>query len=144
MIIGEAVQFGPPEDRRQDLLAWYRLVDDRPWYVDRALVLVELKKPAVPEKTWALVIAVRNPKVEPPSKQTTRWHTPRHYHGEPFGVAWYPVCPTPAEVDAFLNARTVDFAFGAPASGFRFIDNGLGEDAWRARFGTEMPYAFAR
>lgn len=112
--------------------------------MDRALVLVELKKPAVPEKTWALVIAVRNPKVEPPSKQTTRWHTPRHYHGEPFGVAWYPVCPTPAEVDAFLNARTVDFAFGAPSSGFRFIDNGLGEDAWRARFGTEMPYAFAR
>ena len=108
------------------------------------LVLVELLAPDVPEKTWALVIAVRTPTVPPPSKQSTRWHTPRHYHGEPFGVEWYPACPTASEVDAFLKARTIDFTFEAPTGGFRFVDAGVETETWRARFGTEMPYAFAR
>src|ERR1041384_7874061 len=58
------------ESSAAHLLAFISREDKRPWYVDNALLLLEL-----PKGEWMLVHAVRNPKYPAKLKRSPgRWH----------------------------------------------------------------------
>lgn len=90
-----------PPVKRSELLAFTSREDDRPWYVDDALLLLEEK-----QGSWVLVHAVRNPRFPPGHRggsTLTRWG--RYYvtDSPPVAERHFSRRPQPAEVEAFLK-----------------------------------------
>lgn len=82
------------------LLAFISREDDRPWYVDDALLLVEFKS-----GKWAIAHAVRNPRFPKTSKQRGpgRWRFHDVCDAPWAGDQMYDHRPTRAEVQRFLK-----------------------------------------
>lgn len=81
------------------LLAFVASEDDRPWYVDDALLVLQL-----PKDKLVLVHAVRNPKYPPGHKGgSTAWGLHHVMDAPHVGDRYFDQRPTRQEVDQFLK-----------------------------------------
>ena len=110
------------------LLAFVSLEDDRPWYVDDALLVLQL-----PRGQWVLVHAVRNPKYPPGYKNgSTEWGLHHVMDAPHVGDRRFDHRPTRQEVDQFLKDNDWPFA---GTLGRRIVKRMVDEDAWERVLG---------
>ncbi len=112
------------------LLAFEAREDDRPWYVDHALLVLQL-----PKGKWVLAHAVRNPKFPKGQKRVSRSTEWRLHHVEdaPFvGDRHFDHRPSRKEVDQFLTDNEWQFESDIP---MRVVRQVVNEETWQKVLG---------
>ena len=132
VVTGWKQQWTVADVEEVEVLAWYAMVDDRPLYVNEALLCLRLTR-----GRWALAQLAQNPIPDPhvaPQKRDagTRWN----YHVI-FDMAWQPGAvysqrPTVAEVDDFLQRWREQ-------RGFRITTEGVRKKTWQRMFQRALP-----
>ena len=118
--------------RTASLLAVVAREDDRPWYVDDALLVLQL-----PNHEWMLVHAVRNPKFPPgaPARRrvgSTKWHRYHVMDAPHVGDRRFNHPPTRKEVDRFLSDNEWQFESD---KFWRVVRRFVDEEAWQRVLG---------
>jgi hypothetical protein len=119
----EAVDRPPSAAATSRVLAWRIREDDRPLYVEDAIVLLELAGPAA-LKSWRLLHVFRHPKaamVDP-----DEWRRAQIADTPVTGVARFEAPPTAAEIEAFMR----ESRWNDPSDGFRVRASGTCREAW--------------
>ncbi len=106
------------------LLAWTIIEDNRPLYVESALVWIRGKRGEEP--FWMLAHVYRHPREE---SHAVGWSLSRVYDAPQIATKTFYYPPTDLEIDAFL--KDTGWSFDAN-SGFRLLDRGLCTQAWKA------------
>jgi hypothetical protein len=119
-----ATDLGYKGARHTYLLALVKAVDDRPLYLDRALVALEY-----PWDQWRLVYACRNPK----SKRDwdRKWHEFFMSDMHVIGSKYFRHRPSRKEVEGFLVASNWHYE---AAEHFRMITSEVFTNEWRVVF----------
>ncbi|MBL9175571.1 MAG: hypothetical protein JNL10_18665 [Verrucomicrobiales bacterium] len=118
--------------RSATLLTWMSREDDRPWFVDDALLLLEM-----PRGRWVLVHAVRNPRFPPGHRGgSTEWGLHHVMDAPPAGDRRFDHLPTSGEMHRFLR----DTAWPAPSDvSWRVLRRTVDTAAWKAALGYPPP-----
>jgi len=128
----------PEEVGVAEILAWYASHDDRPRYVEHALVWLEL--PAGPSTRWVLIEVARVPNAqvgrERVRKHQRQWHASFIYDVDEAPGAMFGHRPTAADVEDHLRWR---WTLGQ--GGWTVDACGLRERTWRRLFVGEPPAA---
>ena len=114
--------------RASTLLEFVSREDSRPWYVDDALLLLELR-----DGRWVLVHAVRNPK--PPSKAQARsmdWLLHHVMDAPHVGDRFFDHRPGRVDLERFLKDN--DWPFGS-TQGWRVVGRLRDPDVWQRTLG---------
>jgi hypothetical protein len=121
-ILKELVGYGKPQTAT--LLAFVSREDDRPWYVDDALLVLQLRK-----GQWVLVHAVRNPRYPKNHKaSSTAWLLHHVYDAPHVGDRYFDHRPTRPEVDQFLKENNWQFESDKL---WRVVKRVVDEKAWQ-------------
>ena len=110
------------------LLAFVAREDDRPWYVDDALLVLQL-----PNEEWMLVHAVRNPQFPPNHRGgSTKWRRYDVMDAPHVGDRRFNRPPTRKEVDRFLSDNEWQFESD---KFWRVVRRFVDEEAWQRVLG---------
>ena len=110
------------------LLAFVSREDDRPWYVDDALLVLQLRK-----GRWVLVHAVRNPKYPPGHKGGSKeWVLYDVMDAPHVGDRYFDHRPTRWQVDQFLKDNQWPFTSD---QAWRIVRRMVDADAWQRVLG---------
>lgn len=118
--------------RAATLLTWISREDSRPWFVDDALLLLEM-----PRGRWVLVHAVRNPWFPPGHRGgSTEWGLHHVTDAPPSGDLTLDHRPTLREMNRFLK----DTAWPSPSDpSWRTRQRTVNESAWTTMLGYPPP-----
>jgi hypothetical protein len=116
------------------LLAFDAKVDDRPLYVEGALVAVEFKS-----QRWRLLHAYRHPRE--PRVEGRGWHIWIVNDAPVIGSKDFKKQPTQAEVEDFL--RRTAWEFGA-SHGFRLVRGEVYADTWQSALGHRPKHEYPK
>jgi len=109
------------------LLAWYRMVDRRPWHVDNGLCWAKV---SVGERTeWVLVHMARNP-IRIRSEYDQQWHS---YFVFDVPNSWFLFFDSPP-TNKDVYSKMTFFRFG-PQKNWTVYDSRILEDAWGVAIG---------
>jgi hypothetical protein len=122
---------GAPVEATARILAWSIEVDDRPLVVDRVILWVRYSN------SWLLAHLYRHPLDSAPNN--TFWHVARVTDIAYTGQQSYSHAPTVAELDQFLKETWWKFQ---AEGGFRFLDAGICDDAWKEAMGSPPNHGF--
>jgi hypothetical protein len=118
------------------LLAFVAREDDRPWYADDALLVLQL-----PKGKWVLVHAVRNPKYPTGYRSgsgSTKWNMYHVMDAPHVGDRHFDHRPTRKEVDQFLK----DNRWQSESDKFwRVVRRVVDEAAWQKVLGDKPSFA---
>ena len=132
VVVEQAGEWEASDVESLELLAWYAVVDDRPWYVNVALFGVRLSG-----GRWALAQIGQNPI---PDRSVTfatasrrmdwNWYRITDVDWEPGTV--FKGKPSPEAVDRYLR-------FWGDFRGYRFLSHGFRARTWQAFWGLPAP-----
>ena len=122
--------------RSATLLTWISREDSRPWFVDDALLLLEMSR-----VRWVLVHAVRNPRFPPGHRGgSTEWGLHHVMDAPPAGDLVLDHRPTLRELNRFLK----DTAWPLPSDpSWRVIRRSVSASAWKETLGYPPPDSVA-
>ena len=117
------------------LLAFISREDRRPWYVDDALLVLQL-----PKGEWLLVHTARNPRY-PKGHQggASTWHVYQVMDAAFVGDRHFDHRPTRAELDKFLKDN--DWQFESDKS-WRVVGRAVDEETWQKVLGYKSPLVY--
>jgi hypothetical protein len=132
---GAIVQdLGIQKVKASHLLALDARVDDRPLYVESALVAVEFES-----QRWRLVHAYRHPRAS--SVEARRWQIWIVTDAPVVGAKDFKKQPTQAEVEDFLRRTAWEFR---ASDGFRLVRGEVYTDTWQRALGYKPKHDYPK
>jgi hypothetical protein len=116
------------------ILVWMIAEDDRPLYIEQAIVLLHFDNGVKPR--WALAHLYRHPHdpASPGWQLPKRWHAPRFVPRRDFDHA-----PSNEAIAEFLRDSEWEFE---PSIGFRLLGGSVCQKTWTAAIGEKPPDAY--